>query len=83
MRRITGVASALTHARYSLNESGDMHKFTQGSQVTGSVEFIELSALRTAGAGWVVNDSLVLTIDITVEREDRFQLDTGALMPLC
>jgi hypothetical protein len=44
-----------------------------------SLEVIELSALRTAGAGWVIDDSLVLTVDVAVEREDRFQLDTGAL----
>ncbi|KAG1673740.1 hypothetical protein FOA52_002309 [Chlamydomonas sp. UWO 241] len=38
---------------------------------------LALSALRTKDAGWLVNDTLVLTVGVTVEREDRFQLDTG------
>ncbi|KAG1656641.1 hypothetical protein FOA52_008865 [Chlamydomonas sp. UWO 241] len=47
--------------------------------VWGTAEFIELSELKTAGAGWLVNDTLVLTVDVTVQREDRFQLDTGGI----
>jgi hypothetical protein len=31
----------------------------------------------------MINDALVLTVDVTVEREDRFQLDTGWSPPLC
>ncbi|KAG1655616.1 hypothetical protein FOA52_007264 [Chlamydomonas sp. UWO 241] len=40
---------------------------------------IELSALKDAAAGWLVNGTLVLTADITVQREDRFQLDTSGV----
>ncbi|KAG1656642.1 hypothetical protein FOA52_008866 [Chlamydomonas sp. UWO 241] len=45
----------------------------------GRPKFIELSALRGAGAGWLVNDALLLTVEVTVKREDRFQLDTGGV----
>jgi hypothetical protein len=51
--------------------------FTRDGPAIGYAEIIELSEL-TAAAGWLVNDTLVLKIDLTVEREDRFQLDTGA-----
>jgi len=36
---------------------------------------VKLSDLRDAAAGWLINDTLVLTVDVTVERENRFQLD--------
>jgi hypothetical protein len=37
--------------------------------------------LDNAANGYLVNDTLVLSVEITVEREDRFQcLDTGALL---
>ena len=60
-------------------ETGYKQKFLVDG-ACGSPKFIELSALRTAGAGWLVNDTLVLTVDVTVEHEDRFQVDTGALV---
>jgi hypothetical protein len=45
---------------------------------------VKLSDLRDARqAGFMINDALVLTVDVTVEREDRFQLDTGWSPPLC
>ncbi|KAG1670268.1 hypothetical protein FOA52_003618 [Chlamydomonas sp. UWO 241] len=43
----------------------------------GTTVLLERSALRTAGAGWLVNDALVLTVNVSTKREDRFQLDTG------
>ncbi|KAG1674608.1 hypothetical protein FOA52_001857 [Chlamydomonas sp. UWO 241] len=49
--------------------------FCVDAPVWGPHEFIKLSALRDAAAGWLVNDTLVLTADVTVEREDRFELD--------
>jgi hypothetical protein len=52
-------------------------EFTTDSDLVGVYKFIELSALNSVGAGWLVNDTLVLTVEVTVEREDRFQLDTG------
>jgi hypothetical protein len=57
--------------------AGDTDTFDVDTPTIGPWELIELSALRTAGAGWLVNDTLVFTVDITVQREDRFQLDTG------
>ncbi|KAG1670275.1 hypothetical protein FOA52_003625 [Chlamydomonas sp. UWO 241] len=53
--------------------------FAHGSRITGAPQFFELSALKTAGAGWLVNDTLVLTVDVNVQREDIFQLDTGGV----
>ncbi|KAG1655833.1 hypothetical protein FOA52_013289 [Chlamydomonas sp. UWO 241] len=45
----------------------------------GVSEFIKLSSLRDAAAGWLVNDTLVLKVDVIVEREDRFEVDTGGM----
>ncbi|KAG1664744.1 hypothetical protein FOA52_004752 [Chlamydomonas sp. UWO 241] len=57
---------------------GGTHKaFTNESWVF--LTFIELSALKEAGAGWLVNYALVLTVNITVQQEDRFQLDAGGV----
>jgi hypothetical protein len=54
-------------------------KYTEGTKSTwGLFQFMELSVLKGATAGWLVNDTLVIKADVTVEREDRFQLDTGA-----
>jgi hypothetical protein len=50
---------------------------TFGGTGWGYDNLVELSSLNAAG-GWLVNDTLVLTADVTVEREDRFQVDTGA-----
>ncbi|KAG1674726.1 hypothetical protein FOA52_013561 [Chlamydomonas sp. UWO 241] len=43
----------------------------------GKTKFVELSALRGAASGWLVSDTLVIKVDVTMERESRFQLDTG------
>ncbi|KAG1679806.1 hypothetical protein FOA52_012718 [Chlamydomonas sp. UWO 241] len=58
----------------------DVHSGARKSTTLGwgVAKFLELTALRNAAAGWLVNDALVLTVDVTVEREDRFHLDTGA-----
>ncbi|KAG1670273.1 hypothetical protein FOA52_003623 [Chlamydomonas sp. UWO 241] len=45
----------------------------------GTNKLLKLSALRTAAAGWLVNDVLVLTVDVATKREDRFQLATGCV----
>jgi hypothetical protein len=36
--------------------------------------------LNGAATGWLVKDTLVLKAAVTVEREDRFQLDTGVFL---
>ncbi|KAG1673772.1 hypothetical protein FOA52_002341 [Chlamydomonas sp. UWO 241] len=61
------------------HSTGDKEStFDRGeSSCHGVSEFFKLSSLRRASAGWLVNDTLVLTVDVTVQREDRFQLDAG------
>jgi hypothetical protein len=39
---------------------------------------LDIIRLAAGSAPLIVNDTLVLTVDVAVEREDRFQLDTGA-----
>jgi hypothetical protein len=56
----------------------DSDKFDTERGGWGYDEFIALSELRDAAAGWLKNDAVVLRVDVIVEREDRFQLDTGA-----
>jgi hypothetical protein len=58
-------------------ETGGTDKYDIRHATWGQSELIELSELRTAGAGWIANDTLVLTVEVTVTREDRFQLDAG------
>ncbi|KAG1669269.1 hypothetical protein FOA52_003307 [Chlamydomonas sp. UWO 241] len=53
-------------------------KFDISKVRRGDGMLIELSELRDVAAGFLINDTLVLTADVTVEREDRFQLDAGA-----
>jgi hypothetical protein len=53
-------------------------KFCDEEHGWGAQELIALSALSDAASGFLANDTLVLSVDVTVEREDRFQLDTGA-----
>lgn len=54
------------------------HKFNCDECAWGYRKFLELSELKEAAAGFLKSDTLVLTVDVTVEHEDRFQLDTGA-----
>jgi hypothetical protein len=54
------------------------HEFTDEFPSRGISKFIELSALKDATAGWLANDVLVVKVEVTVQREDRFQVDTGA-----
>ncbi|KAG1655836.1 hypothetical protein FOA52_013292 [Chlamydomonas sp. UWO 241] len=54
-------------------------KFDWFHSQAGDYNFIEASALRDAAAGWLVNDTLVLKVDVTVEREERLQIDTGGV----
>ncbi|KAG1674620.1 hypothetical protein FOA52_001869 [Chlamydomonas sp. UWO 241] len=58
-----------------------LHAFTSNicidTAAWGSSKFIKLSALRDAAAGWLVNDTLVLSADVTVEHEDRLELGKG------
>ncbi|KAG1665999.1 hypothetical protein FOA52_010097 [Chlamydomonas sp. UWO 241] len=58
---------------------GSAHTFNHKCPGSGAFKLIELSMLRPASAGWLVNDVLVLTVDVTVLREDMFQLDTGGV----
>jgi hypothetical protein len=57
--------------------AGYGYTFNRDPQSWATLKFLKLSALKTAGAGWLVHDALVLTVDVTVEQEDRFQLDAG------
>jgi hypothetical protein len=58
-------------------ETGSTHTFNHKYPGSGAFKLIELSALP---AGYLVNDTMVVTATITVEREDRFQMGTGALV---
>jgi hypothetical protein len=59
--------------------SGNTIKFGI-NEANGDDKLVKLSELRDAAAGWLINDTLVLTVEVTVDREDRFQLDAGASM---
>jgi hypothetical protein len=66
------------HCCLAPRETGTVtRKFKYDGHAWGYGEFIELSELTTAKSGWLVNDALVLRVVVSVEREDRFQLDTG------
>ncbi|KAG1679822.1 hypothetical protein FOA52_012735 [Chlamydomonas sp. UWO 241] len=57
---------------------GDTQTFdNQKCAVWGVGDLIPRFEVIHAAAGWLVNDTLVLTVDVTVEREDRVQLDTA------
>ncbi|KAG1659958.1 hypothetical protein FOA52_010591 [Chlamydomonas sp. UWO 241] len=58
---------------------GHTRKFTVNGQAWGYTEFITLPALRNPASGWLLNDTLMLTVEIAVHREGRFQLDTGGM----
>ncbi|KAG1659500.1 hypothetical protein FOA52_015342 [Chlamydomonas sp. UWO 241] len=58
---------------------GYTSRFTQEETGRGSHKFLELSALRPEGGGRLVDDALVQTVDVTVEREDWFQPDAGGI----
>ncbi|KAG1655048.1 hypothetical protein FOA52_003804 [Chlamydomonas sp. UWO 241] len=68
--------STLTNASKSVS-TGGTGEFTLEYPAKGSKKLIELSALKAAAAGWLVNDTLVVQADVTVVRKDRFQVDTG------
>ncbi|KAG1673777.1 hypothetical protein FOA52_002346 [Chlamydomonas sp. UWO 241] len=55
---------------------GNTRKFNKHT-AWGDDTIVTLPELRDVAAGFVINDTLVLTVDVTVEREDRFQLDAG------
>ncbi|KAG1680618.1 hypothetical protein FOA52_015067 [Chlamydomonas sp. UWO 241] len=57
--------------------TGGTDDFTWECSNVGSSKLIRLSELKTAAAGWLINDTLVVKADVTVEREDRFQVETG------
>ncbi|KAG1680630.1 hypothetical protein FOA52_015079 [Chlamydomonas sp. UWO 241] len=44
-----------------------------------SEPLIQLSALKAETGGWLVNNTLVVKVDVTVEREDRFHVNTGGM----
>ncbi|KAG1680629.1 hypothetical protein FOA52_015078 [Chlamydomonas sp. UWO 241] len=48
--------------------SGGVHVFTSDQPSCGPRKFIELSALKAAAAGWLVNDTLLVKVDVTVAR---------------
>ncbi|KAG1657510.1 hypothetical protein FOA52_003747 [Chlamydomonas sp. UWO 241] len=55
-------------------------KFVRDGPIArGDARFFELNVLRDSTAGWLVKDTLVLKVAVTVEREDRFQLDPGGV----
>jgi hypothetical protein len=60
-----------------IHDTDGMHKVS-GRHSWGERKLVELSALKDVAAGWLAKDALVLQVDITVKREDRFQVDTGA-----
>ncbi|KAG1662143.1 hypothetical protein FOA52_011016 [Chlamydomonas sp. UWO 241] len=41
--------------------------------------WLSTAALMNPAAGWLTDDTLVVKVDVTVRREDRFQLDTGGV----
>jgi hypothetical protein len=57
----------------------DKRAFKDPGDGAWGAKFIELSMLEGAAAGWLVKDALVFKAVVTVDREDRFQLDTGDL----
>ncbi|KAG1679164.1 hypothetical protein FOA52_000520 [Chlamydomonas sp. UWO 241] len=63
----------------SISKGTTMHTLSNEGTSWGYKKIIELSELRDAAANWLLNDTLVLTVDLTVQREDRFQLDTGGM----
>ncbi|KAG1671685.1 hypothetical protein FOA52_007476 [Chlamydomonas sp. UWO 241] len=69
----------------AVNQADSSKSSSAGSTETfdgegwGFDNFVELSSLRSASAGWLMNDTLVLTVDVTVEREPRFQVDTDGV----
>jgi hypothetical protein len=70
---------ALTPARCPPRRAtGDTDPFSPDDTWWGDNEFIALSDLNNKAAGWIVKDTLVLTVEVTVTREDWFQVDTGA-----
>ncbi|KAG1666999.1 hypothetical protein FOA52_014311 [Chlamydomonas sp. UWO 241] len=71
-------------ASKSISGGVNTNKFRPGETASwGVLQLIDLSMGWLAGLagwqrdGWVVNDKLVLRVDVTVEREDRFTLDAG------
>ncbi|KAG1667002.1 hypothetical protein FOA52_014314 [Chlamydomonas sp. UWO 241] len=66
-------------ASKSVSDGSDMKMFNSGICYWGNLQLIKLTALRDVAAGWLVDDTLVLRVDITVMREDRFQLETGGV----
>ncbi|KAG1661259.1 hypothetical protein FOA52_003716 [Chlamydomonas sp. UWO 241] len=69
-----------SHDNKKISQVIGMRAFTEGQQSSwGIPALMELSVLRDAAAGWLVKDTLVLKATVTVEREDRFQLDTGGV----
>ncbi|KAG1679804.1 hypothetical protein FOA52_012716 [Chlamydomonas sp. UWO 241] len=62
---------------YMLASQSFTHTFYSNTKSRGAPKLISLPELKSATAGWLVNDALVLRANVTVEREDRFQMDTG------
>ncbi|KAG1676264.1 hypothetical protein FOA52_006482 [Chlamydomonas sp. UWO 241] len=57
--------------------AGFTSKFNADAPTSGEPKLIELSTLRGEESGFLLNRTLVLTMDVTVEHKDRFKLDTG------
>ncbi|KAG1662960.1 hypothetical protein FOA52_006713 [Chlamydomonas sp. UWO 241] len=69
--------SVFLEAQDTMSQTQDTGKLSYIGAI--AVADIELSVLRDGAAGWLVKDTLVLKVDVTVTREDRFQLDTGGV----
>ncbi|KAG1677559.1 hypothetical protein FOA52_014457 [Chlamydomonas sp. UWO 241] len=61
---------------------GEMATFDIRRPAWGNRELIKMSELRDAAAGWLMKDTLILTVGVSMERDDRFQLDAGVPLPV-
>ncbi|KAG1674731.1 hypothetical protein FOA52_013566 [Chlamydomonas sp. UWO 241] len=76
---LTVVNQADASKSCSGGSAGNPDVYNKDCCVWGQTNFVKLSALRGASSGWLVNDTLMLKVDVIVEREDRFQLDMGGM----
>ncbi|KAG1680616.1 hypothetical protein FOA52_015065 [Chlamydomonas sp. UWO 241] len=77
--KLTVVNKADSSKSHSLGESTLDYSREASSSGPGAPRLI--TSLSTSemhpAAGWLVNDTLVVKVDVTVKREDRFRLDAG------
>lgn len=52
------------------------HTFTQGEADWGFTSFFSLDELLNPANGWILNDTVILKVDVRVERDERYNFDT-------